>query len=366
LAEQICNNFDCGCLGDIKSGSIAPDKVFRDFRDHHYYNPSICTPSSYYTCPTYYDDIALEKADYWLDRARSDSGCDMWYDIGVASHYFFDSKAIWHQVRDEDYNECHKPFETEVGDKFKYGYTDWSVCRCEECVSYSDFFPWISEFEQKLGFVSQYPVPTITPTPTPSCRRGECEDITDYWFGIGKVCRVEKCSCIDCSTYYECWSVWTGIDCKPEFGKRCRDIYGTEYADSSAWVVYKIDTTKDTKEKCEPTLAPTVIKPIPTPEQLCVPNSTRCSESSKLVERCSSTGRMWLPSKYCKYGCEEGECIQPSPTPTPTTPTPTLSPTPPYYIITPIAPTPKQPAFEIIFAVVSIFVIVYLIRRRKG
>jgi hypothetical protein len=109
LAEQICNNFDCGCLGDIKSGSIAPDKVFRDFRNHHYYNPSICTPSSYYTCPTYYDDIALEKTDYWLDRARSDSGCDMWYAIshlrlrweinsntGTQTGVYADVRSVYH------------------------------------------------------------------------------------------------------------------------------------------------------------------------------------------------------------------------------------------------------------------------------
>ena len=163
LAEKLCSDYNCGCSIEIKNGSIAPDKVFRDTVNHHLYDPSTCVPSQNYTCPTKYDAVALEKADYWLGKAKSDTGCDRWYDIGVASHYFFDTKVIWHQIQNEDYDKCHAPFETAVGDKFKKNSTNWTVCKCDACVSYNDFPGWVSEFERKLDFVSQTGTVNATP-----------------------------------------------------------------------------------------------------------------------------------------------------------------------------------------------------------
>ncbi len=154
IAEKICNDFNCQCLSEIKEGSIIPDRDFKDFRNHVYYNPNTCKPSPYYKCPKYFNDAALRKTDYWLNKAKEASGCERWKYIGIASHYFFDSKVIWHQVVGESYYECHKPFEDKVGEKFKYGEKNWTVCHCEQCVSYDDFLLWIEEFKRKLEFLN--------------------------------------------------------------------------------------------------------------------------------------------------------------------------------------------------------------------
>lgn len=151
LAEKICNDLNCSCIAEIKDGSVDPDRNSGDRACcHHYYNPSTCTPSQYYTCPTKYDDITLRRMEDNLGTSKYYSDCTKWYYIGRASHYFFDSKVIWHQVQNESYDNCHKPFEDEVGYNFYLNKTDWKVCKCDQCVSYSDFLPWITEFENKV------------------------------------------------------------------------------------------------------------------------------------------------------------------------------------------------------------------------
>ncbi|GEM_PF-3220962 len=166
LAERVCEDLACPCLDTIKEGSLVPDRDFKDFRNHHHYDPKTCKPSPYYKCPTRYDDVALDKTRYWLERAGDAEGCERWEYIGIASHYFFDSKDIWHQVQDEDYYGCHKPFEDAVGEKFAAGETNWSVCRCGACVSYGDFLKWVGEFE---GMVEEYlMVPAETTAETAS------------------------------------------------------------------------------------------------------------------------------------------------------------------------------------------------------
>jgi len=166
FAERLCNDFSCGCLQEIKDGSIAPDRDFRDTGLHHCYDPLSCTESNYWDCPTARKCPAMDKASEWLEKAKTMSGCGKWYAIGVASHYWLDAKCFWHQVQNEDYNACHKPFEDKVGDRFYKKQTGWTVCQCDVCVSYSDFEQWYAEFR---GIVAEaLKAPAITPTPTPS------------------------------------------------------------------------------------------------------------------------------------------------------------------------------------------------------
>jgi len=114
----------------------------------------------------------MDKAREWMEKAAKAEGCERWKYVGIASHYFFDAKCVWHQVTNEDYYGCHKPFEDEVGEKVKrYGLSGWTVCKCGVCVSASNFRAWLEEF---YAFADSYlqpapaPTPASTPTPTPT------------------------------------------------------------------------------------------------------------------------------------------------------------------------------------------------------
>jgi hypothetical protein len=111
-----------------------------------------------------------------MERATKAQGCERWKYVGIASHYFFDSKCFWHQVTDEDYSNCHKPFEDGVGDKVKaLGLSGWTVCKCGACVSGRDFESWLQEFYAFAnGYLQPTPkttTPQVTPTPTPTTTR---------------------------------------------------------------------------------------------------------------------------------------------------------------------------------------------------
>ncbi len=151
LAERVCSGFaECrDCLATIKNASTYPDRVFNDKQSHHFYDPASCVESENYTCPVKYDDVALRKADGWLNKSAQDSGCGRWFDIGVASHYFFDSKVIWHQVQKEP-SDCHSDFEEKVGNRLSGNRADWEVCECGQCVNSDDFPRYVEEFESKV------------------------------------------------------------------------------------------------------------------------------------------------------------------------------------------------------------------------
>lgn len=152
FATQLCNYYSCGCMDEIRNGSIAPDRDFRDTVNHHFYDPSTCKNSSYYTCPEKFDDIAIQKMDHCLGLVSEPLDCQDWYNIGVASHYYLDSKVIWHNVQNENYNQCHEPFETAVGEYFKKGIIDFSVTKCGETVKGQEFIGYENEFIGKLGY----------------------------------------------------------------------------------------------------------------------------------------------------------------------------------------------------------------------
>ncbi len=145
LASQVCKDFGCKC--PVADAAVVPDSVFRDNINHHCYNASVPCPSGSWTCPQEDDCPALEKAEEWIDKGVNKTGCDRWYSLAVASHYFFDSKVFWHTVQGEA-SGCHSGFESEVGKKIGQG--NWQVSKCGAAVSSSDFPGWISEFEAKL------------------------------------------------------------------------------------------------------------------------------------------------------------------------------------------------------------------------
>ncbi len=146
LALRVCQDFNCGCPTD--GGAVAPDRVFRDTARHHCYNTSVPCPSGSWTCPQKDDCPALAKTDEWIAKGANQTGCDRWYSLSVASHYFFDSKVFWHTVQKED-SGCHSGFETSAGKKFgKPG--DWQVSKCGVTLYSSEVPGWISGFEAKL------------------------------------------------------------------------------------------------------------------------------------------------------------------------------------------------------------------------
>jgi hypothetical protein len=145
LARELCEDTGCNqsCSMEMQRGSVAPDEVFHDHRDHHLYSTARdCPESELWNCPEKDDFIALEKMHEWLERGSC-------YSVGVASHYFFDSKVFWHRVQNEDYFECHKPFEDRVGEVIER--EGFNVTQCGVSVTKNDFMLWLLEFEVKLG-----------------------------------------------------------------------------------------------------------------------------------------------------------------------------------------------------------------------
>lgn len=174
LAEKVCRDFNCGCIEEMRDAAVIPDRDFKDFINHHCYllNRSVsevleglklagefhdnisesCTPSDYYTCPKKNNCPALEKMDYWISAAQGKSGCEHWRDIGIASHYFFDSKVFWHKVQNEDYYKCHEPFEGAVEKKFEANDgSNWTIDVCGASENYSNMVGYVKEFEAILA-----------------------------------------------------------------------------------------------------------------------------------------------------------------------------------------------------------------------
>ncbi len=172
LAEKVCEHYDCRCMDEIVDGSMIPDRDFKDFSSHSCYS-SPCTDGAYWDCPVRKDCPAMEKAKEWMMRAASAQGCERWKYVGIASHYFFDARCFWHQVTNEDYERCHKPFEDDVGRKI--GLAEWKVCKCDVCVSSKDFERWLEEFYVfTASYLSAEPPSTSgqkTVTPPPQIQK---------------------------------------------------------------------------------------------------------------------------------------------------------------------------------------------------
>ncbi len=167
LAEKVCRDFGCECISEIREGAIAPDKEFKDNINHHCYNLlSPCEPSKYYSCPKKNGCPALEKMNLWIAESRNKADCARWRDIGIASHYFFDSKVFWHKVQDEDYTKCHELFEGKVEKKFdENDGSNWIIEACGAEENYTDMMQYVSDFEvilsEKSGDVKVQDTPLL-------------------------------------------------------------------------------------------------------------------------------------------------------------------------------------------------------------
>ncbi|VVB59903.1 Uncharacterised protein [uncultured archaeon] len=167
LAEKVCRDFNCSCISEIRDAAVIPDRDFKDNINHHCYNLSIpCKPSKYYSCPKKNSCPAIEKMEDWLSKSQNENGCNRssrscsklsdtscqkWKDIGIASHYFFDSKVFWHKVQGESYSDCHEPFEAAVEKKFESGDgSNWTIEQCGAEENYSNMVGYVKEFENIL------------------------------------------------------------------------------------------------------------------------------------------------------------------------------------------------------------------------
>lgn len=159
LAEQICSLNSMTCVADeLNRGAIAPDKEFKDFFDHHAYYDCVRQGQMIEWCDfekgcfdcsngTLTDPIAFDKARLWLNNFKNDADVSVKsYDLGVATHYFFDTKVFFHQTRNEK-ESCHSSFEYKVNERIKdKDYSNWTECACGKCVSFSDLEIWENDF----------------------------------------------------------------------------------------------------------------------------------------------------------------------------------------------------------------------------
>ena len=158
IAANICVWTQCACQGQMIYGSTVPDRVFHDNINHHYYDPNWDCPNGMWECPTEYDPIALTMARRWLKHAQgNETGCERDFAIGIASHYFYDSKVFWHRVKKEK-QSMHSRWEKLVAEKYP---GDFVVDEYGVRVADEDFAEWDEEFKEWLIDYSlmQRPVP---------------------------------------------------------------------------------------------------------------------------------------------------------------------------------------------------------------
>lgn len=147
LAGEACDFLHCGECKDIMvNASTEPDWLFKDQRKHHYYSTAWNCPEGNWTCPKHDDFIALEKVHEWLLNSTIATACNKYYAIGVASHYFYDSKVFWHRVQKEPWWK-HKQWEEDVG--LIYG-EDFTYSKYGVTISSADFKVWKAEFYSML------------------------------------------------------------------------------------------------------------------------------------------------------------------------------------------------------------------------
>lgn len=115
-------------LSRLQEGAIAPDKIFRDQRRHHY--------------P---DTLAL--ANKWLNN-----NSDISYNFGVASHYISDSFVSPHYVKNEKYKD-HMAFEKQavsINMECKYYNFNFDKELARGALNVKDWKYWLRSRDKKI------------------------------------------------------------------------------------------------------------------------------------------------------------------------------------------------------------------------
>ncbi|MFH1055058.1 MAG: hypothetical protein V1744_03065, partial [Candidatus Altiarchaeota archaeon] len=165
-ARRLCSDFNCACHDRVVVASNVPDLKFKDMPAHHCYKTAFdysqYAPGSWVK-PAVNDCPTFDKVSVWLGVAEEDSGCERWYDFGVALHYFLDGKEFWNTVVAAN-RTCVKEYESAVNDYLLYGGGNWTTCSCGICVSNEDFVDWLAEFEERVKPLissKRYEKPTV-------------------------------------------------------------------------------------------------------------------------------------------------------------------------------------------------------------
>ena len=154
ISSEICSDLGCSCRSDIKEGSVIPDTIFNDSKIHYCYERKFHCIGGDWICPDRMDCPTTEKTNYWLNLAKSQTGCEMWKSIGIASNYFMDGQEFFNRVTKESL-ACRESFENDTNEHFINNDLNWSVCYCGVCVSDTDFGNYKKKFESKLDFVQK-------------------------------------------------------------------------------------------------------------------------------------------------------------------------------------------------------------------
>ena len=188
LSKRLCDYYSCECQKEIIGAVTKPDKLFRDEPSQHCYKPELKLKTEYnlgetelpicpnlnnlsrwdvasdcyvpeldnlgyienaWQLPVLNDCPALDKVSSWLDSASKKNGCARWHDIGIAFHYFLDSKEFWNNVILVN-KTCRQEHEDLVNDYVRLGSKDYTACSCGICVSGDDFNNWINEYAQRI------------------------------------------------------------------------------------------------------------------------------------------------------------------------------------------------------------------------
>jgi hypothetical protein len=151
-AEHVCGEYNCGCMNVMKEAVMLPETTFRDGPRHHCYNSTLRYGNQsidFWKTPSSKDCPALESMEAWLNKSKGQTGCQFWRSIGIALHYFLDSKEFWNTVVEAN-KTCVREFEEMVDDYVKYGGGEWEACRCLACTTDDELKGMLAEYTEKI------------------------------------------------------------------------------------------------------------------------------------------------------------------------------------------------------------------------
>jgi len=127
VAEKTCEEFNCHYSELVRSCSVLPDKMKEVYGSEE---------SDKHFCFSFYCP-AKRATKVWLEKAKFENDeMKKWCYIGIASHYFADSRAPTHQSVFRVKVKCHGESETLVGEFVKNSTQSWNANMCG--INFSD------------------------------------------------------------------------------------------------------------------------------------------------------------------------------------------------------------------------------------
>jgi len=159
FAKQVCNSTTSGsgcdsCATEMQGGAVYPDTVLKNSIDQHIYHQCVdanemwCDPGK--LCQTCFegeitDSVGLDRMNEALARAKTADGCTVWRNVGIAGHYYFETKLYWNNVKGET-DFCRNTYTQDIEGQIQDDLVVFNTTRCGISVTDENITEWAIEF----------------------------------------------------------------------------------------------------------------------------------------------------------------------------------------------------------------------------